>query len=380
MNAIDTYYNDPSHRRSEEAAVKAERAVRAKQRQEAERFYREAAEAELTVAVRVGDDGSEPVLRSLFAVSTVALFFKAKDFAKARNSAYLFLARPECLSSDGRDELEGLLAKIAREASLKQLMTEQPNAAALDLVLSGGQVGHGLIASRATIPRREAFQSLVDRAWELKGGRDFRRRGISTANVLLLEQATYSGSFGLRFIIMQKDERPNPSNDEPSARDVASYILELAKLATTSPDHLKDEVEDPAYAKAFLTAFRDLAADGKAIGSITLGYAATFDESVTLSHTVREQITTTLRTLDDREATPIRLEGVLKVVHLRGSEPKIGIEDLEGKYHELRIERGTQDDTIGAKVNRHVIVQGVKDLERDGERDNWAHDVQVAED
>jgi hypothetical protein len=55
----------------------------------------------------------------------------------------------------------------------------------------------------------------------------------------------------------------------------------------------------------------------------------------------RQNITTILRTLDEREATPFSFNGVLKIVHLRGSEPKIGIEEPDGKYHEFRIGCGT---------------------------------------
>lgn len=114
MDVRDRFFGDPEHRRSEEAAVRAEMATRANRFREASEAYREAAEAELSVALRVGEDGGEPVLRGLFAVSATSLFLKASEFERAESVTRLFLEAPDLMTEEARDGLKSLIATAAR--------------------------------------------------------------------------------------------------------------------------------------------------------------------------------------------------------------------------------------------------------------------------
>jgi hypothetical protein len=137
-------------------------------------------------------------------------------------------------------------------------------------------------------------------------------------------------------------------------------------------------VGDDAYTKAFLRSFRDLAPDGRAVGEVALGAMTRgrIDHVATLTPETRERLTVSLRRRAQEK--PVSLDGVLKSVNLRGDEPKIGVETVDG-VHVFRIAKGEHDDTIGPKLNRSVRIMGMRRVNEDGEAAEWAEDVLLLE-
>ena len=112
MDSLDDFFNHPAHRLSEEAAGFAERYLRAGKEQVARELYAKAAKAELFVAKMIGEDGSAPSMRGIFALSAVALFLKAHKREEAQAAADFFLAAPQLLSSGALGEIKRLLAPV----------------------------------------------------------------------------------------------------------------------------------------------------------------------------------------------------------------------------------------------------------------------------
>lgn len=107
------FLKDPRGRRSEELAFEAERAHRAGDQERARALYAQAAELEGEVAREVPD--AEPRVRSVLAISAVALWLEAGRHDDAARAACEFLARPEALTEQGKAELEALLSRAFRE-------------------------------------------------------------------------------------------------------------------------------------------------------------------------------------------------------------------------------------------------------------------------
>jgi hypothetical protein len=92
-------FEDARHRQSEELVFMADRHARAGRLDEARSTYGLAAAPELELALEIGDDGSQPQLRSLFSVSAVTCLVRAGLWDEAIRAAHGFLARPELLAT-----------------------------------------------------------------------------------------------------------------------------------------------------------------------------------------------------------------------------------------------------------------------------------------
>jgi hypothetical protein len=115
MNIQDSF-NDPRHRRSEELSFLAERTERAGDRGGALAQVADAARLEEEHALAV--PGEVPEIRELFAVSAVALWLRAEQWAEAARAGGAFLARPNMLTPDGVRAIEELVAQARREAEV----------------------------------------------------------------------------------------------------------------------------------------------------------------------------------------------------------------------------------------------------------------------
>jgi len=162
-------------------------------------------------------------------------------------------------------------------------------------------------------------------------------------------------------------------------KDVVAQFLALADAAALGPEDLRAKVVDGAYASAFLRGFRDLAPDGRAVAKVALGamIRGRMTESVALTPQTRERLTSSLRRQDEEK--PVSVEGVLKSINLRGSDPKITLVTPTGPRL-FRIVSGEHDDTIGPKLNRRVRVMGRSKPFDDGDSEDWADDVVLLDD
>jgi hypothetical protein len=103
---------DPRGRRSEALAFEADRARKAGDEARALSLFAEAAELEAQVARETPTD--EPRVRSVLAISAVALWLDAHRHEEAARTVYEFLARPDGLTEQGKRDLEALLEKAFR--------------------------------------------------------------------------------------------------------------------------------------------------------------------------------------------------------------------------------------------------------------------------
>jgi hypothetical protein len=105
--------DDPRGRQSEALAFAAERAQKAGDEARALGLFAQAAALEAEVAREV--PASEPRVRSVLAISAVALWLDARRPGEAARTACEFLARPEMLTEQGKADLEALLDRTFHE-------------------------------------------------------------------------------------------------------------------------------------------------------------------------------------------------------------------------------------------------------------------------
>jgi hypothetical protein len=372
---IETFFDDPRHRRSEELAFEAEHAERSGDLDTAARKYAEAASLEEDNALAVPADA--PRVRGLLAVSAVALWLRAERWDDAARAGCTFLARPDLLTSGGRTELQSLIDRAWRASEVERTIGADGVYVPLEARLSGGLVRTGLAPSTVVAERRDVLTPLLIRVAEWRSNRKYRKGGPSAlaSSYQFLEAPALASSYALRLYVAAGNQ-PAPDEAAASPHDVVDYFLRFAKIVAEGSEALRDLVGDDAYTQAFLRGFRDLAPDGRAVGRVDLGaiVRGRLSMAAALMPETRVRLTEALR-MPDREAI-IEQDGVLKFVNLRGAEPRIGV-DTDSGAQVFRIAKGEHDDTIGAKLNRRVRVQGMRRVSEAGEADNWADDIIV---
>ncbi len=105
--SVEPFFDNPRRRRSEELAFFAERAERAGDLPAARAQYAEAARLEEENALAIPAD--VPRVRSVLAISAVALWLRAEQWDEAARAGRAFLAVPNALTHDGLRELESLV-------------------------------------------------------------------------------------------------------------------------------------------------------------------------------------------------------------------------------------------------------------------------------
>lgn len=375
---VEQFFLDPRRQRSQELAFAAERADDQGDVATARACYADAARLEEESALDVPPE--VPRVRSVLAISAVALWLRAERWNEAARAGCAFLAQPDKLTPDGVRALQKLVDRAWRSAEVEEALGAGNTFVPVEAVLSGGLVRQGLAPSTVVTGRRDVFASLLLRTAERQSKKKYRRSGPSTlANSYeILEAPAVAGSYGLRLYVGATAQQ-TLEGVAASPKDVVESFLELAGAAVVGPEALGELVGDEAYAKAFLRSFRDLAPDGKVVGEVALGamIRGRINHVATLTHETRERLTASLRRRDEEK--PVSLDGVLKSINLRGAEPRIGVDTPEG-VRVFRIAKGEHDDTIGPKLNQSVRIMGMRRVNDDGEAAEWADDVLLLED
>lgn len=396
---IERYFDDPRHRRSEELAFDAERTERAGDVDTALATYAEAARLEETSALAIGADAAR--VRSLFAVSAVALWLRAQRWDHAARAGCAFLARPETLTLEGCVEIQSLVERAWRALALERVIGAGAAYVPLEVKLSGGQVRTGLAPSTVVAERRDVLAPLLLRIAEWQGDRKYRKGGTSAfaSSYDFLEAPAVASSYALRLYVTGGTQQvpggtqhvpggiapsphgPSSPHGPPSPIDLVRLFSQLAEAAAEGPDALRRMVHDEDYAQAFLRSFRDMAPDGKTVGRVDLGAMVRGQISAVaaLMPETRVRLTEALQARAAEAVVtqaPVQVDGVMKSVNLRGAEPKIGLE-TEAGVRIFRIAEGEHDDTIGPKLNRRVRVRGLRRTSDAGETDEWADDILV---
>lgn len=376
--SIEPFFDDPRRRRSEELAFFAERAEATGDLRTALARYAEAAALEEQNAAEV--PGDVPRVRSVLAISAVALWLRADQWDEAARAGCAFLAAPQMLTPEGRRELQALVDRAWQTREVEAVFGRDQDAfAGLEARLRGGSVRAGLAPAALVAERREVLVPALYRVADWRAKKKFRRAGVSSfaASLEVLEAPARAASFALRLFVGRLGQQVTPG-DPHHPRELIHAFLELGSAAADG--RLAAVADDADYARAFARTFRDLAGDGAQVTSVELTRVGVRDpgEVVALGARERSALTTILTQVGS--AGPLQVEGILKSVNLRGKEPTIWIERDAEPPVRLRIAKGEHDDTIGPKLNRPVRVIGRHNVSDDGEVEEWADDVVLLED
>ena len=260
-------FADPRRRQSEELALRAEQTWAAGQRVEACKLFAEAAALEQEVALAVS--GGSIRIRGVLAISAVALWYKAGEFARAKHLAYVFLADGEHLSEQGKKDLEELVDRCSREGETARLVNDL-GMIPVDVKLNGGRVGVGVAPAAATQKRRQAVNALLMRSADLEAGNAYRDRGeseLSGDEIEVFEVPALAASYGMRFYVATGIQQKTAPTVTPEK--VVGRFLSLALAAENGPQAVRDAIADPQYAKAFIDGFGEIAPDGDDIGTVS---------------------------------------------------------------------------------------------------------------
>jgi len=349
---MTSVFDDPIGQQSDELSFRAERALATGNAQKALELFAEAAALETQLAERAAAD--EPRVRSVVALSAVALWFKARRFDECERLALQLLAG-ERLTDQGRVEVRALLERCWREGDAERVARDESLLLIpVDMKLDGGRIRKGLAPSAIVRDRQQIFASMLVRTAEWKMSAPFRRRGEAKKDVLakagIYEAPALAASYGV-CLYVGSSRKVTEVHPELNAESVVSAFLELAAAAQATS---LESVVDADYRASFLAGFRDLAPDGGGIE--TVGYSTSAAHlrapSPVFLPADRERLSGALVRDNNTETFVVR--GVLKVVNL--TREQIVIEGDDADTVTLSIDAGKFGDTIGPKLNRKVVV------------------------
>ena len=377
------FLQDARGHQSETLAFEAERAWKAGDRARALSLFAQAADLEYQVARDV--PGAQARVRGVLAISAVALWIDARRYDDAARAACEFLARPEMLTEQARSDLQMLLERAFRERALVKAIDNLTDAVPLEVKLAGGLVRAGIAPAALVRERQEVVTALVVRAAEWHMGRPFRKAGAArqvTDRIRFFEAPAAVASYGIRLFVASGGPAVLPGMEAESIgpEEAVAEFLAIAAAAQEGPEALRQRIDQKAYLKTFMVGFRDMAPDGATVGTVTFSSPSWRSAVPPLAFepTHRQRLTTGLLAqlrADER----VEIEGTLKEVNLRARRPYIGVETADGDPARFFIKRGELDDTIGPKLNRRVLVSGIKRKRKDGTVVKDAFDVVLLE-
>lgn len=357
MGALD----DPRAAQVDALAYEAELADRRGELEHARRLYAEAAAIEAEIARSA--PASEPRVRGLLAVSATALWYKASRHDEVERLACAFLSDPTSLAEQARVELRGLMERAWRDAELAQAFGDADEAAPLVVKLDGGRIRAGLAPPGVVRDKQQILVPMLVRIAEWKLGKPFRRTGSASSDIReqieIQEAPAIAASYGLQLVVVPGSAREAGAPPRLRPREVVTAFLHLADAACQGGDALRALVESDEYRRELLKRFRDLAPDGRSVGTISFSTPSPRirapaprlepEHTRRLSEALRKEVP---------EQASVTAEGVLKVVSLRGRRPFIAIELADGSSQAFRIDPAQLAETIGPKVNRRVRILG----------------------
>jgi hypothetical protein len=309
--SVEQYFLDPRRQRSQELAFAAERTEDSGDLAAALAYYADAARLEEENAL--GVPGDTPRVRSVLAVSAVALWLRAERWDDDARAGCAFLAEPTKLTPDGLRAIRKLVDRASRTSEVEHALGTGGVYVPVEATLSGGLVREGLAPSTVVAERRDVLAPLLMRVAEWRNHKRYRRAGPSTlANRYdIFEAPAIAGSFALRLYV-GATEQQMLDGVAASPKDVVEHFLSLAEAVASGPDEMR---------------------------RIT--------QVAVLTGTTRQSLSTALRR--EGEEKPISLDGVLKSVNLRGTQPRIGVDVADGVRF-FHTAKGEHDDTIGPKT------------------------------
>ncbi len=349
-------------------------------------LYRQAAELESQVF-----DGipiSRPRTRGIIAVSTVALYRKAGELAKAIRQAHRYLTDPE-LPEFAQEELRDLLFESYREQKARA-SGHVLGMKGLAVSFSRGSIGLGVARLDTVVLKLQQFERYILRVGEWVAGKQFREGGPHEPDVLqactpvLSEPSAGSFQFELRLETPLQPPLPSLVSDlsltPERITETAFRILDIIASPSTVPENrrqdarqqrltldkvdisastkqFEQEIPDDQYRETFLKLVRNLVPDGKHVGEIRIstisgGGSASMVLTPELHKIIRRHLS---RYIPEPERENVQV-GVLRALHLdKGWIVLVS----NGQEHMCYIQQHKVfDDVVGPFVNHRVRVPG----------------------
>lgn len=348
------------HAESERLAIEAQLALRARNAGQAVELYKRAAEAERRALDQL--DVSKARTRGITAVSAVALWFKAGEYALAEQLAHSMLADPH-IPDFAREELRNLVQAIWTESSMKRAdVAFIPGQVMVSV--KGGEVVTGGAPLDLIVDKIQTIQSMFYRTIEFVNGVSHRRVGRpakelqETCRPWLFQSVPGSYQFS---VAIQKPAQADFFKQDVEPERIAQHFLEIVSAsAGNDTSELEKLVPDESYRSTFLRLTRNLAPTGKTFERIefrgsgeTRPVALGVESRVNINQQLRKKLAVPT-TADD---VPEELRGTLRAVDLDKDWLDVVVDGVSAHVVGLQ---DAVDDVIGPMVNRSVVVRVIR--------------------
>lgn len=348
------------HTISEQFAIEAQLALKARNATQAFDLYRKAAETERQALEQL--DVSKIRTRGITAVSAVALWFKAGEFSQAEQLAHLMLADPH-IPEFARDDLRNLVQAIWTESSKKKAgVTFVPGQVLVSV--KGGEVVTGGAPLDLIVDKVQTIQSMFYRTIEYINGVTHRKTGRPTKELQescrpwLFQSAPGSYQFS---VAIQKPVQPDFFKTDIEPDRIAQHFLEIVSASSSDDSsNLMKLIPDESYRTTFLKLARNLAPTGKTFDRIefrssgeTKAIALGVETRDCINQQLRKKPTAQTQSTEESE----EFRGILRAVHLDKDWLDVVVNGVSLHVDGLQ---DTVDDVIGHMVNRAVLVRAVR--------------------
>ncbi len=257
------------HQKSERLAAEAQ-GVSLTFPDRAQKLYAEAAKAEASALMDL--DATKKRTLGVTAVSAVALWCKAREFAEAQKLAHQVLSAFE-LPGFAREQLQGLLQTIWSE-EIRQKADAKFTDGAVLVSVGGGEILTGGAPLDLVVSKVELLQSIFFRTVEFLQHMPHRKRGKASFDVRkicrpwLFQAAPGSYQFA---VAIEDVAQGNLFEQVATAEEIKGVFVSLLHDATEDPNKaLAERVPDKEYRGTFLKLTRALAPTGKDFSVMTI--------------------------------------------------------------------------------------------------------------
>lgn len=348
------------HTQSEQLAIAAQLAMRARNTGHALDLYGQAAAAERLALDQL--DASKVRTRGITAVSAVALWFKARKYALAEQLAHATLADPN-IPEFARHEMRNLVQAIWTESSKQEAgVAFLPGQVMVSV--KGGEVVTGGAPLDLVIDKVQTIQSMFFRTIEFLNGVSHRKVGRPAKELQdacrpwLFQSAPGSYQFS---VAIQKPPQADFFKEDIEPARLAQHFLEIVSASSADSEaDLVKLVPDELYRATFLKLARNLAPTGKTFDRIELRSSGDVRPVALVPQSranINERLRQTSSVADERAGDLEELRGTLRAVHLDQDWLEIVV---DGKPVRIDGLEDAVDDLVGPMVNRSVAVRAVR--------------------
>ncbi|WP_018605075.1 hypothetical protein [Uliginosibacterium gangwonense] len=364
------------HSESERLAIEAQLKINERRMPEALLLYKAAAEAEQSALNCL--EIAKARTRGITAVSAVALWFKAGEFAKAEQLAHLMLADSK-MPEFARRDLKNLVQTISTEEAKREARVAFLRGHVL-VSVKGGEVVTGGAPLDLVVDKVQTIQSMYYRTIEHLNGVPHRRSGPPSKELQascrpwLFQQPPGSYQFS---VAIQKPAQPDFFRQEVDPEEIAIRFLEIIRASASDDTALLNAiVPEEDYRTTFLKLARNLAPTGKAFERIELRTSGDGVKPVELQTESRTNIIKQIRqhenlTLLVPDSPPeiLNLQGTLRAVHL--DDDWLDLLLVDGKSVHVEGLGDAVDDLIGPMVNRPVVVRATRRITKEQSKNKY---------